>query len=180
MQTLWNEHTHSDTLSSVQAEHPIRTVRIWEESETRKKPKLETRMQSHCWGLLCPWKRSRRRKRNKAGHYHAIVFGILVPNIILVQSQQGTFPECQSPMGPLSYHLCTTIPLLSLAPLSSFSSFPLLLLAPASFPYFCLLAESEADINWMETWPSKRMLEGNRDWLIWVQNVQAMRLVENR
>ncbi len=83
------------------------------------------------------------RERNKAGHYHAIVFGILVPNIILVQSQQGTFPECQSPMGPLSYHLCTTIPLLSLAP-PHFSSFPLLLLAPASFPYFCLLAESEA------------------------------------
>lgn len=83
------------------------------------------------------------RERNKAGHYHAIVFGILVPNIILVQSQQGTFPECQSPMGPLSYHLCTTIPLLSLAPQSSFS-FPLLILAPASFPYFCMLAESKA------------------------------------
>lgn len=79
------------------------------------------------------------RERNKAGHYHAIVFGILVPNIILVQSQQGTFPECQSPMGPLSYHLCTTIPLLSLAP-------PLLLLLLSSpppcasfFPLFLLV-----------------------------------------
>lgn len=60
------------------------------------------------------------RERNKAGHYHAIVFGILVPNVILVQSQHGTVLECQSPMGPLSYHLCTTIPLISLAPLLPF------------------------------------------------------------